>query len=60
MMGKGEKDEGIIPRLCKDLFNRINMDHDEDSQYSVEVEILVGLHDAKCMANTVLPFFKSL
>ena len=40
-MGKGEKDEGIIPRLCKDLFNRINMDHDEDSQYSVEVEILV-------------------
>ena len=41
MMGKGEKDEGIIPRLCKDLFNRINMDHDEDSQYSVEVEILV-------------------
>ena len=40
MMGKGEKEEGIIPRLCKDLFNRINQDNSEDSQYSVEVSNL--------------------
>ena len=39
MMGKGHDDEqaGIIPRLCKDLFVRINQDNDSDSQYSVEV-----------------------
>ncbi len=41
MMGKGEKDEGIIPRLCKDLFTRITMDNDEDSQYSVEVAFFI-------------------
>ena len=39
MMGKaGEKEtEGIIPRLCKDLFVKINEDNSPDSQYSVEV-----------------------
>ena len=38
MMGKGDKDhEGIIPRLCKDLFVKINEDANTDSQYSVEV-----------------------
>jgi hypothetical protein len=34
--GQGEGDqEGIIPRLCKDLFVRI--DKDDDSEFSVEV-----------------------
>ena len=39
MMGKGHDDEqaGIIPRLCKDLFLRINDDNNPDAQYSVEV-----------------------
>ena len=38
MMGKGEGDnEGIIPRLCKDLFVKITDDDSPDSQYSVEV-----------------------
>ena len=39
MMGKGHDDEqaGIIPRLCKDLFLRINDDDNPDAQYSVEV-----------------------
>ena len=42
MMGcKGEKDEGIIPRLCKDLFERITLDNSEDSQYSVEVDVII-------------------
>ena len=41
MMGKGEKDEGIIPRLCKDLFVKINEDNSQDSQYSVEVGYLI-------------------
>jgi kinesin family protein 1 len=40
MMGKGEGDnEGIIPRLCKDLFVKITDDDSPDSQYSVEVGI---------------------
>ena len=42
MMGKGHDGDqaGIIPRLCKDLFVKINQDTDEDSQYSVEVSFL--------------------
>ncbi len=36
MMGK-QDDEGIIPRLCKDLFSKIVSDNDPDTQYSVEV-----------------------
>ena len=39
MMGKsGDKaQEGIIPRLCRDLFDKISSDNDPDVQYSVEV-----------------------
>ena len=38
MMGRaGVGEEGIIPRLCKDLFDKINVDDDPDVQYSVEV-----------------------
>jgi kinesin family protein 1 len=41
MMGKGEGDnEGIIPRLCKDLFVKITDDDSPESQYSVEVLVL--------------------
>jgi len=42
MMGKGfDGDQsGIIPRMCKDLFVRINQDKDPDSQYSVEVSYM--------------------
>merc|ERR1719412_2120858 len=39
MMGKGEGEQsGIIPRLCKDLFVRI--DKDSDSEFSVEVSYM--------------------
>ena len=38
MMGKqDEENEGIIPRLCKDLFVKINEDTDPKTKYSVEV-----------------------
>ena len=39
MMGKHDSDaeSGIIPRLCQDLFRKINQDSDPDVQYSVEV-----------------------
>ena len=38
MMGRaGVGEEGIIPRLCKDLFDKISLDDDPDVQYSVEV-----------------------
>lgn len=41
MMGKAnDPDEmGIIPRLCNDLFARIDNNNDKDVQYSVEVII---------------------
>ena len=45
MMGKGHDGDqaGIIPRMCKDLFVKINQISDEDSQYSVEVgELFLG------------------
>lgn len=39
MMGKQDdpENEGIIPRLCKDLFTKIGNDNDPDTKYSVEV-----------------------
>ena len=39
MMGKAGDmgQEGIIPRLCRDLFDKISSDNDADVQYSVEV-----------------------
>ena len=41
MMGKeGVENEGIIPRLCKDLFGKIGDDQDPDMQYSVEVSYM--------------------
>ena len=44
MMGRaGVGEEGIIPRLCKDLFDKIGIDDDPDVQYSVEV-IKICLH----------------
>jgi hypothetical protein len=40
MMGRtGVGEEGIIPRLCQDLFNKIENDHDPDNEFSVEVKI---------------------
>ena len=41
MMGKQDVDnEGIIPRLCKDLFSKIGLDKDVDTKYSVEVSYM--------------------
>jgi len=42
MMGKGHDGDqsGIIPRMCKDLFVKIDQISDEDSQYSVEVSYM--------------------
>ena len=38
MMGRsGDGEDGIIPRLCQDLFQKIGNDNDTDVQYSVEV-----------------------
>ncbi len=33
---------GIIPRLCRDLFQRIEKTTDENQKYSVEVSLKVG------------------
>ena len=32
---------GIIPRLCKDLFGKVGQDTDVNTQYSVEVRIIL-------------------
>ena len=41
-MGRaGVGEEGIIPRLCQDLFNKIGKDTDTDTQYSVEVRLSI-------------------
>ena len=40
MMGRSPDDEGIIPHLCRDLFDRIGSDEDEDMLYSVEVSYM--------------------
>lgn len=39
MMGK-QDDEGIIPHICKDLFNRIQSDDNSETMYSVEVSYM--------------------
>lgn len=39
MMGR-QDDEGIIPHLCRDLFDRISDDQNEDIMYSVEVSYM--------------------
>lgn len=38
-MGKQDSstEAGIIPRLCKDLFQKVGEDNDLNTQYSVEV-----------------------
>ncbi|XP_068914980.1 kinesin-like protein unc-104 isoform X8 [Tenebrio molitor] len=41
MMGKQEDgQEGIIPQICKDLFNRIHTNDNTDIKYSVEVSYM--------------------
>ncbi|XP_044252923.1 kinesin-like protein unc-104 isoform X7 [Tribolium madens] len=41
MMGKQEEgQEGIIPQICKDLFNRIRTNDNPDMKYSVEVSYM--------------------
>ncbi|XP_064213350.1 kinesin-like protein unc-104 isoform X10 [Tribolium castaneum] len=41
MMGKQEEgQEGIIPQICKDLFNRIRNNDNPDMKYSVEVSYM--------------------
>ncbi|GBN02756.1 Kinesin-like protein unc-104 [Araneus ventricosus] len=41
MMGKQEEgQEGIIPHICKDLFQKIKNAQDEDTLYSVEVSYM--------------------
>ncbi|XP_054159811.1 kinesin-like protein unc-104 [Oppia nitens] len=40
MMGKQDGDEGIIPHICKDLFNRIQCDDNDQVMYSVEVSYM--------------------
>ncbi|CAG2164937.1 unnamed protein product [Oppiella nova] len=39
MMGK-QDDEGIIPHICKDLFNRIQFEDNNEVMYSVEVSYM--------------------
>ena len=38
MMGEA-KDPGLIPRICKGLFNKMNTDSDEDGSASYRVEV---------------------
>ncbi|KAK3547802.1 hypothetical protein QTP86_031443, partial [Hemibagrus guttatus] len=41
MMGKAEPEKlGIVPQMCKDLFNRITENTDPDLSYSVEVSYM--------------------
>lgn len=42
MMGKpnDEEQQGIIPRLCNDLFKRIDLNNDQNLQHSVEVSYM--------------------
>ncbi|OQR71052.1 kinesin protein-like, partial [Tropilaelaps mercedesae] len=41
MMGRGESgQEGIIPHICKDLFNTVRSDKSDDMLYSVEVSYM--------------------
>ncbi|XP_043209374.1 kinesin-like protein unc-104 isoform X1 [Amphibalanus amphitrite] len=41
MMGKPDGDqEGIIPRICRNLFQRISNDAEPEAQYSVEVSYM--------------------
>ncbi|XP_037076336.1 kinesin-like protein unc-104 [Pollicipes pollicipes] len=41
MMGKPDDgQEGIIPRICRNLFQRISNDSDTEAQYSVEVSYM--------------------
>ncbi|KAK3867494.1 hypothetical protein Pcinc_027049 [Petrolisthes cinctipes] len=41
MMGKQEdRQEGIIPLICKDMFNKISTTTDDELQYSVEVSYM--------------------
>ncbi|XP_074605037.1 kinesin family member unc-104 isoform X3 [Brevipalpus obovatus] len=39
MMGTKDE-EGVIPRICRDLFHRISKDPDDDAMYSVEVSYM--------------------
>ena len=39
MMG-APKDPGLIPKLCRELFNRINKETSESKQFTVEVSFL--------------------
>ena len=48
MMGKAD-DEGIIPRLCKDLFEKVGGDTDPDTQ--VVQELKRPLTRLRCLAN---------
>lgn len=51
MMGRQEEEgqEGIIPQICKDLFNRIQKTSSDELKYSVEVLTL--------LINITKPFF---
>ena len=58
MMGRaGVGEEGIIPRLCQDLFNKIGKDTDTDTQYSVEVKLNIFVHIFQFFLNNFHPLF---
>lgn len=42
--GKDPGQEGIIPRICQDLFSRIKQNEDEDLSFSVEVRNVWSKH----------------
>ena len=49
MMGKAD-DEGIIPRLCKDLFEKVGGDTDPDTQV-----VCTRIEKAASVASLMLP-----
>ena len=53
MMGKAD-DEGIIPRLCRDLFEKVGGDTDPDTQVTTRPFYRVTQHLVDCLLLTRL------
>ena len=54
MMGAPDPElQGVIPRLCKDLFERVGKGEDEANSFSVEVSYL-EIYNEKVGQTTVL------
>lgn len=52
MMGRQEEEgqEGIIPQICKDLFQRIRQHQNENIKFNVEVSFTLHSHTSVYVA----------